>query len=243
MIIDHIKTDLFSIGTFGRSGSRTIADFLSKYYSDYISEAVRIRFLYDFHELDFSEKQIILTSFREDKVLKQMVSDGFVPHHYYSMNDTEDYNNYKNKKTPKILVLRDPLERAKSGATVKLEQAFHGMPTLFSIDFDSVDYVIDFNRINDYTNGLKLGDASDIKLTIDILKNTSDSEMYNFETMLIDWDPSDYDYEKDNEIYNDALETKEHLPVDLWKSLVRNIVEINLPTKIDNIRYKKKWDM
>jgi hypothetical protein len=67
--------------------------------------------------------------------------------------------------------------------------------------------------------------------------------MYNFETMLIDWDPSDYDYEKDNEIYNDALETKEHLPADLWKSLVRNINEINLPTKINNIRYKKKWDM
>jgi len=239
MIIDHIKTDLFSLGCFGRSGSRSLADFLSGYYSDYVKKAVRIRFLYEYDKLDEYERGIVLKSHSSDKILRDMIKHGFVPHHYHSMTETDDFNSYKNKRNPKIMVLRHPLERAKSGSVVKLEQAFHGMPSLFSVDFDAVDYVIDFNRINDYTDGVKLGSSEDTKLTIDLLKNNGDTVLYTEETMVVNWDPSDYEYDADIDIYNDMLETKEHLPADLWKSLVRNFNDINLPTRLEGVTYRK----
>lgn len=200
---------------------------------------MKIRFLYEFDKLDEYERNVILKSFSKDKILHHMIKNGFVPHHYHSMTDTDAFNSFKNKRNPKIMILRHPFERAKSGSAVKLEQAFHGMPSLFSIDFDTVDYVIDFNRINDYTNGLKLGSSEDTKLTIDLLKNNGDEDLYTKETMIVNWDPSDYEYDADIDIYNDMLETKEHLPADFWKSLVRNFNDINLPTRLEGITYRK----
>lgn len=238
MLIDHIKTDRFSIGCLGRSGSRTIADFLSGYYSTLVPFAARTRFLYDLNNISTIERDIVLKSIQADKFLFQLVKDGFFPHHRITQTSIEDFNNYDAPN--KILVLRHPLERAKSGSDIKLEPTFHGMPCLSSIDFEEVDYIIDFNELSEYTNRLHLGSyAYDKQTAEEIDSHDINSDLFDIGASTKDWHPSDYDYEEEVKIYNDLLETKERLPLDLWKNLTRNISEMNLPSMFTGIRYRK----
>ena len=205
MIIDHIKTDLFSLGCFGRSGSRSIADVLTNYYTDKI----------------FSQHN-------------------FVSHHYHSMSDVDKFNSFSNRyqSCPKIFIMRNPLERAKSGSSVRLEQAFHGMPALYTIDFDRIDYIIDFNSINDYTAGIKLGDKSEVDSILEFLSMTTEKTVFNMETMVVNWDHNDYDYTQEDDIYLKVLDSKEKLPLDLWELFVNNYTKINIPSS-----GKILWDM
>jgi hypothetical protein len=239
MRIDHIKTDRFSVGCLGRSGSRTIADFLSGYYSLYIEKAARIRFLYDFNTISKDEQDIVLKSLEEnDKHLLSFIKSGFCLHHCFTQTTIEQFN--KCDARIKIMVLRHPLERAKSGSDIKLEPDFHGMPCLSEVDFEEVDYVIDFNRLSEYTNDIKLGSYASDKAALETLNPKDiDADFFDIASNSKEWDPSDYEYDQEIEIYNDLMETKEHLPLDLWKSLARNITEINLPSMITGVRYRK----
>ena len=237
--IDHIRTDLFSIGCFGRSGSKTIAEFLSGYYADYYSGAKRLKFLHNADTLGEKEFEKFIESIN-DKEMKKLVRDISIPHHNMSLSSIENYNNFQHSSNPKILVLRDPIERAKSGSSLGLEKNFHGAPVLSYIDFDSVDYIIDFNKLNEYTNYLRVGSHDEDKKIIDhIVENNliPADPKHRLGWMNDIWNHEDFDYITDIELYNNALEKKEQLPLDLWKSLVRNIGKINIPTRREGIAY------
>ena len=238
MPIDHIKTDRFSIGCLGRSGSRTVADFLSGYYSAIVPLASRIRFLYDLNELSVNERDIVLKSIEGDKFLLQLVRDGFFPHHRISQTPIEDFNEYDEPN--KIMVLRHPSGRAKSGSDIKLEPTFHGMPCLSEIDFETVDYIIDFTVLSKYTNGLHLGSyAYDKETAVTIDSHNINSDLFNIAETSKEWDLSDYDYEEEVTIYNDVMDTKEQLPLGLWKDFTRNINKMNIPSMFSGVRYRK----
>lgn len=242
--IDHIITNTFSIGCFGRSGSRTIAEFLTSYYTGYQLASKKWRYLFDADKLKRENPQeldVVKKIFNGDKHLKKMLEFPFLPHHTYSITS---YENFNNNEGIKILVLRNPIERAKSGQSKSFSAHFHGAPALHKVNFDKVDYIIDFNKLSDYTPETHLGkidvDVSPDSEFIESLKGYSYPE--NLSDIYESWEVEDYNYEEDIEIYNNVLETKEHLPVDLWKNLVRNHNEINIPTTMHGKRYKK-WDM
>ena len=159
--IDNIRTNLFCIGCLGRSGSRSIADFITGYYSDYQNSAHKWRFLYNMRTLEPDEYDVVIKSFGEDKHLSHIIGQEFWPHHEYSTCSYDDYNNTKGTK---ILVLRDPIERAKSGSRVGYTPLYHGAPVLDKINLDSVDYIIDFNKLQQYVTDTHLG-ANDPDLT------------------------------------------------------------------------------
>lgn len=235
MIIDHIRTDLFSIGCLGRSGSRSIADIISAYYTDLMTRAMTIRFLYEPFNMSEVERGIFLKGI-DNLDMREIAAVGFIPHHPYSQNEIDSYNKYVFKSTPKILVLRNPVERAKSGSFLKLHPDFHGEPVLSLIDMTTVDYVIDFNQLSEYTGNLKIGNLKTDEESM-LFINAELAKLEN----LVDWNQSDYDYDLDLEIYHNALDTLEHLPVDMWKHLVRNVNYLNVPTRLPNKRFKK-WD-
>jgi hypothetical protein len=231
-LIDHVKTDTFSIGTFGRSGSRSIVDFLCGYYREMVWPAWRVRYLYDFDTIEESEKDIIIRSYDDpnDKHFIELLRKPLSTHHWHSAEDMSSFNNHNsflNNVGPKILTLRDPLERAKSGQEKNYHPTFHGAPILNSIDLETVDYILPFDIINEYLLGLNLGSPDD----------------QPFGNMYMKWNLEDYSYDQETDLYNELMEKKEVLPLDLWKSLVRNFNEINIPCKNQSVRYKKKWDL
>jgi hypothetical protein len=240
MLIDHIRTDTFSIGCFGRSGSRTIADFLSGYYSDYQMTSGKFRFLFDVDNLPDEELDVVKKRFNDDKHLQKMLESKFMSHHEYTVDTIDTFNN---AEPIKILVLRDPIERANSGANLAFDAELHGAPVLHEVDFDSVDYIIDFNKLSEYSASMHLGGyRKDREFTYDHLDNLRKQELSvsdpNWEVPWRKWKIEDYSYDEDIELYTNAMKTKPELPLDVWKSLVRNYNTINLPTRMFGKKYK-----
>lgn len=230
-LIDHIKTDTFSIGSFGRSGSRTIVDFICGYYREMVWPAHRIRYLYDLDNISPGEKTVMLDSFDNisQKHFLEVLKKPLATHHWYSVESIPNFNNHNNHLNntgPKILIVRDPLERAKSGQGKNYEPVFHGAPVLTGIDLDNLDYILPFEKLDQYVLGTHLGNPNDIP----------------FADMRQEWELEDYNYDEEMNTYNKILE-KEVLPLDLWRKIVRTFSEVNIPTMDQKIRYKKKWDM
>jgi len=232
MHIDHIKTDNFSIGTFGRSGSTSIGEFTSNFYSSTVLQISRVKYLYDFDNLDKGEKHVIIKAYDDPnrKHFPELLMMGNTSHHHYSEGDVETFNNYNNflnNNGPKILTLREPISRAESGARVGFEPNFHGAPVLHLLDFDTIDYILPFEKINDYVNGTNFGDRSD----------------FVPDHNLVSWNVEDYNYDQEVDLYNELVSTKQVLPLDMWKNLLRNYTEINIPSMNPRVRFRKKWDM
>lgn len=228
-LIDHIKTDTFSIGSFGRSGSRTIVDFICGYYREMVYPAHRIRYLYDLDTAGLGNKSLIFDGY-DDKHFLEVLKKPLATHHWYSAEPLPDfniYNTFLNNTGPKILIVRDPLERAKSGQEKTYEPVFHGAPVLNSIDIDTVDYILPFEKLNDYVLGIHIGNPNDKP----------------FLGMQQNWKLEDYNFDEETDTYNDILQNKEVLPINLWKKLVRTLSEVNIPNMNPKTRYKKKWDM
>lgn len=230
-LIDHIKTDTFSVGSFGRSGSRTIVDFICGYYREMVWPAHRLRYLYDLDVIDSKERAIILDGFdgEHHKQFLEVVKKPLSTHHWYSSEPIHSFNvhnTYLNNIGPKFLIVRDPLERAKSGQQKNYEPVFHGAPVLHSIDINTIDYIIPFDKLNDYVLGVHIGNPNDRP----------------FAEMHQEWNLEDYNYEEEMDVYNKLLDI-EVLPVSLWKKVVRTFSEVNIPTTNQKIRFKKKWDM
>jgi hypothetical protein len=231
-MIDHVKTDTFSIGTFGRAGSRTIADFICGYYREMVWPAYRERYLHDWDSISSGKQADIIQSYDapNQKYFVNLLKNPQLLHHLYSVEPISNfniYNTFLNNTGPKILIVRDPIERAKSGQEKKYEPVFHGAPVLRSINLETVDYILPFEKLSDYVLGINIGNPNDIP----------------FLDMQQDWKLEDYNYDEETDTYNDILQNKEVLPIDLWKKLVRTFHEINIPNMNSKIRYKKKWDM
>jgi len=242
MIIDHIITDIFSIGCFGRSGSRSIADFLTGFYSDYIDSSKKWRYLFDVENLDEDEFNTVLRSFAADKHLQKIIAEGFFTHHLHSFQNIDEFNN--TEKKIKILVLRDPIERAKSGSRVAYSPNFHGAPVLHKVDFESVDYIIDFNKLSYYTPNTHRGAFDpDLRPNSKFRKELDKQSNQKLNETLLNaitpWETEEYSYDEEIEIYNNAIKTKTELPIDVWKKLVRNYYTVNIPTRMFGKRYRK----
>jgi hypothetical protein len=227
MYIDHIETDTFHLGILGRSGTRSIANFLTRYYHDYYWESFYAKYFY-------SENMNDYLSFVDDEILKDFVLNGPDTHHIFSRDTIENFN--KPKVTKKIVVLRDPLQRAKSGSRVSFEPTFHGMPILSQIDFDSVDYIIDFNEINYYIN------LTNVDRNMNPTEENMIARMYaernpeTYGSQLKEWKLENYDYREEVSVYNKLMETKEKLPFDVWKQLVRSMSYCNIPSMRKNLQ-------
>jgi|SaaInlV_125m_DNA_1040241.scaffolds.fasta_scaffold08687_2 hypothetical protein len=222
-MIDHIVTNNFHLGGLGRSGTRTIANFLTRYYHDYYWESVRCRYLYG----DNLEEYV---STINDEVLKDMILNSPHTHHIYSKDAIENFNKPTDK--PKIMILRHPMKRGDSGSRVSFEPEFHGMPVLDTIDFDSIDYIIDFEELNWYVNLTQIDrnvNSNDEKMVAEMHQHLNQK---HYGGLIKEWNRSDYDYSEDMIIYKHIMKTKTKLPFDIWKDLLRNITECNIPSKI-----------
>lgn len=95
---------------------------------------------------------------------------------------------------PKILVLRNPIERAKAGLRHDLETDHHVEPFLHYIDIEVVTHIIKFEDIDNYVRA-KFGVTDNKETDVDI---------------------SEYDFENEMKLYNMFLE-KPVYPADLFR--------------------------
>ena len=122
---------------------------------------------------------------------------------------------------PHILVLRNPIERAKSGSSLNLPLDYHGYPFLHCIDFDIVTHIIKFEQIGRYVK-THVGRAEDALRGV--------------------WDISDIPDEimkREMELYEKFL-TKPIYNYEDYKIGKQNLQYINF-RGVKGIRYKK-WD-
>lgn len=222
-MIDYIETNTYSLGILGRSGSRSIVNYITRYYFDYAWE-----------------------QHRNIQLGVELVDPKFPSHHPYSWISVDDFNGCNalcNDINPRIMVIRDPLERAESGSSVSYEPVFHGAPILTDIDWSEIDYVIPFEDLVLYIGKTMWSNLDYIWSDIDEsrenrhAKETGTASLYQmmgiepYKNIIQEWKVSDYDYQKEIECYNKVLTTKKQLPPELWKSMVRDTMWCNIPSK------------
>lgn len=105
--------------------------------------------------------------------------------------------NVKNLLRPKILVLRNPIDRAKSAIRNNLEPEYHTEPFLHYINSDVITHIIKFEELPKYVNA-KFG-----------LTDCKDSDV----------DVSEYDFEHEMILYDMMLQ-KPVYPAELFKQQV-----------------------
>jgi len=205
-MIDCIETDQFTLGILGRSGTRSYANYITRFYSDYFWEAMR-----NVHLGIISVEDI----------------EHEFSHHYYSTVGIEEFNQIDNK----IMVIRDPIERAKSGIRVMYEPTFHGSPILQYIDWDKIDYVIDFNETDLYLGGSGVARKLPIEDEISLGKQAFKLGGYEYESRIQKWSLDDFDYTEEIITYERVMNDKPRLPLDLWIEYLKNVTCCNIPSK------------
>jgi hypothetical protein len=116
-------------------------------------------------------------------------------------------------KIPRILLLREPIDRAKSGIRMGYWPLGHGAPFLYTLDIEKIDYIIPFEETHQYTN-TRLG--------------TKEADVSKKDFI---WSIDDYDFTKELEIYEKIRKTVPVLDPEKWNSMVRQITECNLPNE------------
>lgn len=119
----------------------------------------------------------------------------------------EKYNDKDFIRNPNILVLRHPIERAKSGIKLNLQSKFHGKPFLDKINYENITHIIKFEDIQDYLK-IHKGKADFIF--------TDDMNQYR------PWSLETFDYTEELELYEKFLE-KPVLGVEQYKLLKEQI--------------------
>jgi hypothetical protein len=223
MKIDYIETDQYSLGILGRSGTRSFANFISRYYFDYAWE---------------QHRNLIIGKDNPDLM--------FPTHHPYTQMTIDDFNQcnyFFDGHEPTIMVLRDPLERAKSGSRISYEPEFHGAPALTQIEWEHIDYVIPFEDIKMYIGESRWSNmdiafvGSDLsneeKALWELTRGTyfRDIGVPNYENLIEEWSVEDYDYTDEIDCYNQIVSTKKQLPPDMWHQMVRDTTWCNIPSK------------
>ena len=208
-MIDCIETNRFVLGVCGRSGTRSIVNYLTRYYFDYQWENMR------------------------------QLHQGWAPrpenmpmptHHPYTATTVEQFN--KVNRTNKFMVVRNPIDRANSGIRVGYTPDFHGAPVLQDIDWKQVNYIIDFHDLEQYLGNTDVYKGVDSKTERLVAQRVSSIGPSHYRDMEKEWSLDDYDYTNEIEVYENVMDTKERLPIDLWIHHVLNIKEINIPSKI-----------
>jgi len=125
---------------------------------------------------------------------------------------------------PNILVLRNPLERAKSGSLLSYNKYFHGAPFLSKIDYNAVSHILPFENIKDY-----IGSDNDIEKPVDedLKKLTIEQKLEYYQKQWIEidgvteyadhdgdevrdrilnpWSVDEYDYTEEMGLYHEFL--------------------------------------
>jgi len=153
-------------------------------------------------------------------------------HHQYSVTDIDTFNSIPNK----IMVVRDPIDRAKSGIAVNFNPDFHGKPTLQYIDWDMIDYIIPFEDIsNKYLNGFNhnvgITHEAESSVVKEVDRVMSESDPKQEGVYWTTWSLDDFDFTREIETYNLVLKTKEKLPPSLWIELLSKVTACNIPSK------------
>ena len=221
-MIDCIETNTYSLGILGRSASRSFANYISRYYFDYVWEQYRNV------QLDVENTDLKYPS-----------------HHPYTWITVDDFNdcNALVYDPPTIMVVRDPIDRARSGSGVNYEPVFHGAPILTEIDWDGIDYIIPFEDLELYIGQTQWSNTDNMTIN----PRSSKEERYAKESdrgsfyqalgikpyanIIKEWEVEDYDYDAEIKCYENVLHNKKQLPPELWKSLVRDTVWCNIPSK------------
>lgn len=223
MKIDYIETDQYSLGILGRSGTRSFANYISRYYYDYVWEQHR--------NLQLGKENPELM---------------FPTHHPYTWIPMEDFNACNElvmADQPRIVVLRDPIERARSGSRVHYEPEFHGAPALTHINWDYIDYIIPFEDIELYLGktrwsnmdyGLVSLEATmEEKSTLETSRAAfyMDLQVPHYEKIIQKWSIEDYDYTDEIDCYLNVIKTKKQLPPTKWYQMVKDTTWCNIPSK------------
>ena len=206
-MIDCIETDQFTLGILGRSGTRSYANYITRYYFDYTFELVK-----DVH------------LGRATKVLEDRPS---IFHHLYSVITPEEFNTIDNK----IQVVREPIARAESGVRIQYEPVFHGSPMLVNIDWDKIDYIIPFEDTHKYLNGHAVAKQLSTEDEKRISRITWNSGIHKFDEQTVTWSMEDYDYTEEIDTYNKVMKEKPRLPLELWIEYLNKVTCCNIPSK------------
>lgn len=136
---------------------------------------------------------------------------------------------------PKILVLRNPIERAISAASLSYNKHFHGAPFLDKIDLSTVTHILPFECINDYIGD----DFNEEKPTDDYLKTLNAEQKNHFYSqfdgegyteaeredvmsrIFNPWSVDEYDYTEEMKLYQE-FRKKPVLSVDDFHRYVRS---------------------
>jgi hypothetical protein len=143
------------------------------------------------------------------------------------------------KFIPNILVLRDPIERAKSGSFIGLNANYHGYPFLHCIDFDMVTHIIRFEDIGKYVEPHE----GKFDSLVTFLPQKEKDKLPKNEEVWKPWDMSEIPEEimqRELELYEKFL-TKPIYNYEDYKIEKQNLQYINF-RGVEGIRYKK-WDM
>lgn len=154
--------------------------------------------------------------------------------HAWAFNTYEYFNSIVD--VPKILVHRDPVDRAVAGSKTMLYPDYHGAPYLHNIDINSIDYIIKFDRISEYVNyhrredSIPYGTPPDEykrawKATLSISREQQPS--LNVDVYLEEWDVEDYDFADEINLYNTILNSKQELAPELWREWCSNYTLVN----------------
>lgn len=128
--------------------------------------------------------------------------------HNSFMCSFEKYNENNFIRNPNILVLRHPIERAKSGSKLNLQSKFHGMPFLHKVNYEKITHIIKFEDLKDY---------------VKIHKGKQDYIFTDDMSQYRPWKLEDFDYDKELNLYKKFLE-KPILEVEHYKLLKEQII-------------------
>lgn len=206
-LIDCIETDQFTLGMLGRSATRSFVNYITRYYYDFVWENRRLIHL---------------------GIAPEPQDMPLPSHHPYSFTDIDTFNSIPNK----IMVVRNPIDRAESGSEVQFNPNFHGQPALQYLDWDMIDYIIPFEDINLYLNNTEYVHASNREGEREMAKVLSTMHpLQHYREAHQDWSVDEYDFTREIETYNLVLKTKEKLPPSLWVELLSKVTACNIPSK------------
>jgi len=150
---------------------------------------------------------------------------------------------------PNILVLRNPLERAKSGSLLSYNKYFHGEPFLSNIDYNAVTHILPFENVEDYIGGdhniekpleevwKTMTIEQKLEYYLKKWNDIGDTEYANHDgnevrdRIINPWSIDEYDFTEEMELY-DEFRKKPILDVEDFKRYVDNY------TYIDALKFK-----
>lgn len=144
---------------------------------------------------------------------------------------------------PHILVLRNPIDRARAGSRICFHPDYHGRPFLHLINYDIVTHIIKFEEINEYFDGRLGVMPEDMKSKFDE-ESFENRKQYlqehadNFTDELYDWNIEDYDFTDEMNLYHKFLE-KPVMDPETFKNLRKQILYVNCR----NDKGLRIWDM